>query len=98
MIDKYPTSDFFLFISIGYFGCLLIGLIIHKIDTIMSTRSGKNKALFEIFKTEATLVTMKSGSSTKKFVKWRGKTFTSGSLKAVFSSVKNEITIPNEPQ
>ena len=54
-------------------------------------RSEKNRTMFEIFKQEAEFVTMRSDTHTKKFIKWRGKIYQSGSLKSVFSSVKNEI-------
>jgi hypothetical protein len=90
-VNNYPTSKFFLFLLIGYFGVLLIGFIFYKIDLIMSLRSEKNRTMFEIFKQEAEFVTMRSDTHTKKFIKWRGKIYQSGSLKSVFSSVKNEI-------
>ena len=49
----------------------------------------KYKRLYELFKQDAEIVILKSNLSTKKFIKFRGKTYQSASMKEVFDKVKH---------
>lgn len=49
------------------------------------------KLLYQKFKEEAKVITLKSENSSKKVVKWRGKIFNTGSLSSVFDAVKGQI-------
>lgn len=57
------------------------------------SKSARQERLYKKFKEEAKLITMKSvvDGTPKKIIKWRGKTFVSGSLKDVFDLIKHEI-------
>lgn len=56
------------------------------------TRSYRNDKLFELFKQEAKVITLKSKSGAKKdIIRWRGTTYQTGSLSEVFDIVKNNI-------
>ena len=54
--------------------------------------SGKEKLAYEKFKSEAKVSVLKSTSGAKrKFVKFRGKTFQTGSLQNAFLAVKEDL-------
>jgi hypothetical protein len=54
--------------------------------------SGKEKLAYEKFKAEATVTILKSKSGEKKkFIKFRGKTFQTGSLQNAFLAVKESL-------
>lgn len=55
----------------------------------MSSRSAREENLFQNFKKEAKLVTLKSENSSKKCIKWNGQIFMTGSFVQVFKKVKN---------
>ncbi len=59
----------------------------------MPKKSGKDTILFEKFKTEAKIVNLKSSETgiTKKIIKWKDKTFNTGSFHEVFEAVKKQI-------
>lgn len=51
------------------------------------------KLLYQKFKEEAKVITLKSTISSKKVVRWRGKIFNTGSLSSVFDTVKSQIKL-----
>jgi hypothetical protein len=59
----------------------------------MGSKSMRDQMMFQKFKEEAQIVKLKSSSSVKRAVKWRGKLFMTGSLVQVFKTVKNEIIL-----
>ena len=55
------------------------------------------KKLYEQFRKEATLSTIRSTTSSKNVIKWRGKILMTGSFKNAFEEVK-DIMKANKPQ
>jgi hypothetical protein len=51
------------------------------------------KLLYQKFKEEAKVITLKSTNSSKKLVRWRGKIFNTKSLSSVFDIVKSQIKL-----
>jgi hypothetical protein len=49
------------------------------------------KKLYEQFRSEAKLVTIKSATSSKNVIKWRGKILMTGSFKNAFEEVKETM-------
>jgi hypothetical protein len=49
------------------------------------------KKLYDQFRTEAKLVTIKSTTSSKNVIKWRGKMLMTGSFKNAFEEVKEQM-------
>jgi hypothetical protein len=47
--------------------------------------------LYDQFRTEAKLVTIKSPTSSKNVIKWRGKMLMTGSFKNAFEEVKEQM-------
>lgn len=56
--------------------------------------SVSRQKLYDKFKSEAKFITMKSATSSKKAIKWRGKILMTGSMRNAFEEVKN--TLRNE--
>jgi hypothetical protein len=62
----------------------------------MASRNGKEKILYEQFKQEAKIVTMKSNDKSKKFIKWRNQIFQTSSLQQVFDNTAKHQMMQNE--
>jgi len=60
----------------------------------MNNRSSKESKLFDKFKSEAKIITIKSiQGSEKKVLKWNGRIFTCISFNTVFDIVKKDMTL-----
>lgn len=53
--------------------------------------SVSRQKLYDKFKSEAKIITMKSATSSKKAIKWRGKILMTGSMRNAFEEVKNQL-------
>jgi hypothetical protein len=59
----------------------------------MNSRSSKEYKLFQKFKSEAKIITIKGLTSEKKVLKWNGRIFTCTSFNIVFDIVKKDMTL-----